>query len=53
MLAILLFGSGYSLRFRSNAILNDEVEAMILDVAEHRMTFDQIAIWVKARLLRR
>jgi death-on-curing protein len=52
MLAILLFASGYSLRFNSAELLNVEVEAMILDVAEHRMTFDQIVSWIKIRLIR-
>lgn len=49
-LAILLLNSGYGLKFDDNNILNAEVEEMILSVAEHRLDFDGIAAWVKARL---
>ena len=52
MLAILLRESGYTLEFENVDILNDEIVAMILAVAEHRMTFDEIAAWVKKRLVK-
>ena len=52
MLAILLIQSGYSLEFDDNDILNDEVLAMVLEVAEHRMNFGQIVEWIKARLFK-
>jgi len=37
MLAELLLNSGYTLRFESTELLNDEVEDMVLAVTEHRM----------------
>jgi len=52
MLAILLLNSGYTLQFSSNEILNDEVEAMVVAVADHQMDFDGIVAWVKQRLIK-
>ena len=52
MLGILLWGSGYTLEFPDAETLNDEVEEMILAVAEHRMSFDDIVTWIKERLVK-
>lgn len=52
MLAILLAQSGYSMEFEDRDILNDEIVAMVLAVAERRMTFDEIVRWIKGRLFR-
>jgi death on curing protein len=50
MLAELLLNSGYTLLFEDMDLLNDEVETMVLAVAEHRMSFDDIVRWVGRRL---
>lgn len=50
MLGIFLFGSGYGLRFSSIEEANDAVEGLMLAIAEHRMSFDEIALWIRARL---
>lgn len=52
MLGVLLFRSGYALVFPTTATMNQQLEAMVLAVAEHRMTFDQIAAWIKERLIK-
>ena len=52
MLATLLMGSGYSLWFPTTSVLDADVEDMVLAVAEHRKGFDEIADWIKARLMK-
>ena len=52
MLAILLMGSGYGMEFQSAQILNEEVEGMVLAVAQGEMGFDEIAAWIKQRLIK-
>jgi death-on-curing protein len=52
MLGILLWSSGYSLAFKTKEVLNDEIVAMVLAVAEHHMNLDQIAAWIKERLVK-
>jgi death on curing protein len=52
MLGILLLGSGYALKFRDAETANIEIENMVLAVAEHRMTFEDIATWLKRYLVK-
>ena len=52
MLATLLTGSGYSLWFPTASLLNADVEEMVVAVAEHRMGLDEIATWIKTRLVK-
>jgi death-on-curing protein len=49
MLGVLLANSGYALRLER---ANKEIEEMILATAEHRIGFDDIVVWMKARLVR-
>jgi death on curing protein len=50
MLALLPRRSGYYLRAESDEQLNSDVETMILDLVEHRMTFDDVVAWLKQRI---
>jgi death on curing protein len=52
MLWLLLERSGYALVFPNSAAMNQQLEAMVLAVAEHQMAFNDIAAWIKARLIR-
>ncbi|HEX5281764.1 MAG TPA: type II toxin-antitoxin system death-on-curing family toxin [Micropepsaceae bacterium] len=52
MLGILLSRSGYALVFPTTASMNQQLEAMVLAVAEHEIDFDGIAAWIKARLIK-
>ena len=52
MLAILLLGSGYTLRFPDVEQANTEVERMILAIVEHEMSFDDAVHWIKLRLMK-
>jgi hypothetical protein len=52
MLGILLDRSGYELVFPTSLAMNQQLEAMVLAVAEHQMEFDDIAAWIKARLVK-
>lgn len=49
-LGIFLFGSEYGLRFSSIEEANNSVEGLMLAVAEHKISFDEIALWIRARL---
>jgi death-on-curing protein len=51
-LGILLSGSGYTLQFPSVRRANIEVEKMVLDVVAHKLEFDGLVRWIKARLVR-
>ncbi len=44
---LILSRSGYKLMAASDQSLNREVEKMILDVVEHRLTFDQVVDWFR------
>jgi death-on-curing protein len=50
MLNLLLTRSGYRLHAKSEEQLNADVENMILDLVEHRMTFDDVVAWLEQRL---
>lgn len=52
MLGILLDRSGYELVFPTSLAMNQQLEAMVLAVAEHQMEFADIAAWIKARLVK-
>jgi death on curing protein len=49
---LLLMKSGYRLRDDIAPKVNDAVEDMIVAVVEHRMDFDALVAWFKARLVR-
>src|SRR5487761_720279 len=48
---LLLRKSGYILRHRSRPVANREVEAMIVAIVEHRMSFDELVIWFQERIV--
>ena len=50
MLNLLLRRSGYYLRANNQQKLNNDVEAMILALVEHRMNFDEMVIWLERRI---
>lgn len=50
MLNLLLRRSGYYLRAESDEQLNIDVEAMILDLVEHRMSLDDVVAWLEQRV---
>jgi death on curing protein len=50
MLNLLLVRSGYYLRGRSDKQINADVEAMILALVEHRMSFDDVVAWLERRI---
>jgi death-on-curing protein len=52
VLGIFLLNSGYGLRFSSENEANEDIEELVLAVAEHRMSFDDIASWMKQRVTR-
>lgn len=52
ILALFLDKSGYMLLAENEDRLNLEVEAMILDVVEHRLSFDELVLWFRERLVR-
>jgi len=52
VLFILLMNSGYTLDVGSPEILNDEVEDMVLAIAEHRLEFEEIVDWIRRRLVK-
>jgi len=49
-LNILLERSGYMLVSNDEDLLNAEVEAMLLDVVEHRIDFETLVNWMKQRI---
>ncbi len=52
MTAVLLGRSGYKLRDEDESLLNREVEATVLAVVEHRMTFDELVIWFNDHIVK-
>lgn len=50
MMNLLLLQSGYSLRGGSEQQINTDVEAMLLDLVEHRMSFDAVVAWLELRI---
>ena len=48
---LLLTRSGYRFSISDPQTLNDALEEMIVAVVEHRMSFDDLVIWFKARLV--
>ena len=52
MMALLLERSGYRLQPRPSEAYNDDVEAMIVDVVEHRLDFAGLVGWFKERIIR-
>jgi death on curing protein len=53
MLNLLLTRSGYHLVADNEQQLNVDIENMILALVEHRMTFDDVVVWLEQRLARR
>jgi death-on-curing protein len=51
MLDLLLARSGYRLTAKNRRQLNAETEIMILDLVEHRMSFDDVVEWFRQRLV--
>lgn len=51
MLNLLLTRSGYRLHASSAQQLNAEVEQMILDLVEHRMSLDDVIAWLEERIV--
>jgi death-on-curing protein len=50
MMNLLLLRSGYFLRGESEQQINTDVEAMILALVEHHMSFDDVVAWLKLRI---
>lgn len=48
---LLLRKSGYILRHQSKPIANREVEAMIVAIVEHQMSFDELVTWFRERIV--
>lgn len=44
--------SGYILRHRSKPVANREVETMIVAIVEHQMSFDDLVVWLRERIVR-
>jgi hypothetical protein len=47
MLSLLIIYSGYDFYFDSNARANDALEALVLDIVEHRMKYEDVVSWLK------
>lgn len=47
---LFLTRSGYNLHAEDQDTLNLDVEQLILDVVEHRMSFEDVVAWFKARV---
>lgn len=50
MMNLLLLRSGYFLRGESEQQINTDVEAMILALVEHHMSFDDVVAWLEQRI---
>jgi hypothetical protein len=50
MMNLLIWRSGYYLRGDSERKVNAEVEAMILALVEHHMSFDDVVAWLELRI---
>jgi death on curing protein len=51
MMNLLLLRSGYFLRGESEQQINTDVEAMILALVEHHMSFDDVVAWLELRIV--
>jgi death-on-curing protein len=51
MMNLLLLRSGYFLRGGSEQEINTDVEAMILALVEHHMSFDDVVAWLELRIV--
>jgi death-on-curing protein len=51
MMNLLLLRSGYSIRGGSEQQINTDVEAMILALVEHHMSFDDVIVWLEQRIV--
>jgi death-on-curing protein len=51
MMTLLLERSGYRLRRRPSEAYNDDVEAMVTAVVEHRLDFEGLVEWFKERVV--
>jgi death on curing protein len=52
MMSLLLRRSGYNIDAANERRLNTDVETMILDVVEHRMSFEELVRWLEQRIVR-
>lgn len=52
VVSLFLRKSGYLLRHKSQAVRNHEIEQMIVDVVERRLSFNQLADWFRQRIVR-
>jgi prophage maintenance system killer protein len=52
MMSLLLGRSGYNIGAANERQLNTDVETMILDVVEHRMSFEELVGWLEQRIVR-
>jgi death on curing protein len=52
MMSLLLRRSGYNIDAANERQLNTDVETMILDVVEHRMSFAELVGWLEQRIVR-
>lgn len=50
MVALLIINSGYDFLFESEDLANDALEHLVLDVVEHKMTFDDVVAWFKEHI---
>jgi death-on-curing protein len=50
MMNLLLLRSGYFLRGESEQQINTDVEAMILALVEHQMSFNDVVAWLELRI---
>jgi death-on-curing protein len=51
-MSLFLHRSGYTLTAGEEDQLNIDVEQMVLDVVEHRMSFDELVLWFRERIVR-
>ena len=52
VMSLFLHRSGYTLGAGDEDQLNAAVEQMVLDVVEHRMSFDELVLWFRERIVR-
>lgn len=50
MMNLLLLRSGFQLRGDSEQRVNADAEDMIVALVEHRMSFDEVVIWLEKRI---
>ena len=51
-MSLFLHRSGYTLVAGEEDRLNIDIEQMVLDVVEHRMSFDELVLWFRERIVR-